>query len=1242
MWKSHVFFVFIVLIISFDSFAETIHVPGEQATIQAGLNAAATGDTVLVDPGTYVECLFWPTRNGIRLISAGDSINTILDGNLLASVIQFPASGGIDTLTHLSGFTIRNGNASSGGGIVCNQASPTLTHLLIENNLASEMGGGLYCYQASPRLSDVTIQDNHALEGGGMYGENASPSMLRVMISGNGANDGGGVFMTVRSSPIMQQVTINQNSANGDGGGMYLYNRCFPLMEKGSISGNRASGNGGGMFIRFAAPTLTGVMISGNETFGEGGAVYRYGTGNDLTEDTVPRFDRCTFSGNDTPDGGWSIYSGSSNSLSLSRSNVQAPNHAAAYNAISWATIDADSCWWGDSSGPYHPFQNPDAAGDTVNQTVIVNPWLTVPDPVAPPMPPTEISVDEQSNTTLRFSWQPSPLADLEDYVLYYDSDSPGPPYANQMLAGGATEWTLENLATGTTYYFTVTVVDTAGNESWYSAEVEGTTRITEAQSFSLQGENDPQHVTNHTPILTWDFFDSMGQPQAAYWIQLSSDPSFETLTNWDSGWVDSAGEMVEYMGESLTDGISYAARVRLRTADGFESGWASLPFRMNSRPSSPTPLHPVQDEILTSTVEISMDGATDDEGDPLTYGILIYSADALAEPVRSITEHLTTSWIVDPPLPDDQLYLYRLFAEDGFESSDTTDAVAFLVNATDDPPAAFSLDAPEHESLLLDDSVTLIWHASEDPDYQDHVQYIVFISRDESFETDVDTLLSSDTTLVRHGLEDNTIYWWKVRAQDGNTAGTWSEQTWSFQVGVPGAPGSFVLLEPVDGAVLPEDTVTVRWSASVDPDPEDTVWYQLDWSDNPAFENAYSVEIVDTSYSITDLMQPETGCQLARPKREGYENVGDGSGTQPEPNGLDELPDDGTIYWRVHALDGQGHSTPPLNGSWLFQVYLPEEPEAFSLLAPEDGIVLDTLAWTFSWAESSEPDPLDSLTYWLELSTGETFHDTLTTFYRAASQTSFTVRHIADDTDYWWRVHAADTNTSGTYSTQTWALHTAWPQAPVPFALLGPEDGRELGEEGRYRVTMSWEESFDPDPEEDVRYDLLAFATLPSGEDVTLRCPLTGLTEIEIELADSLNLEYWEAPVNVNWWVEAISDPDTVRSSDVRTVVLLPRVNSVPVQFEGLPLDYAITASYPNPFNPTLTIVVGLPKVSNLKLEVYNVMGQRVAVIQNGPAQAGYREYTFDGSSLASGVYYLHAMVPGQLNQVKKVVLLK
>ncbi|MCB2212819.1 T9SS type A sorting domain-containing protein [bacterium] len=97
-----------------------------------------------------------------------------------------------------------------------------------------------------------------------------------------------------------------------------------------------------------------------------------------------------------------------------------------------------------------------------------------------------------------------------------------------------------------------------------------------------------------------------------------------------------------------------------------------------------------------------------------------------------------------------------------------------------------------------------------------------------------------------------------------------------------------------------------------------------------------------------------------------------------------------------------------------------------------------------------------------------------------------------------------------------------------------------------------------------------------------------------------------------------------------------------VSVNDSNLPGEFALGAAYPNPFNPTTTVSVSLPEASDLTVAVYNTIGQQVAELAQGRVAAGTHAYTFDASALSSGVYFVRATVPGQLNAMQKVVLMK
>ncbi|MFU8860581.1 MAG: T9SS type A sorting domain-containing protein [Cyclonatronaceae bacterium] len=98
-----------------------------------------------------------------------------------------------------------------------------------------------------------------------------------------------------------------------------------------------------------------------------------------------------------------------------------------------------------------------------------------------------------------------------------------------------------------------------------------------------------------------------------------------------------------------------------------------------------------------------------------------------------------------------------------------------------------------------------------------------------------------------------------------------------------------------------------------------------------------------------------------------------------------------------------------------------------------------------------------------------------------------------------------------------------------------------------------------------------------------------------------------------------------------------------VPTSIErtDLPAEFSLAQNYPNPFNPSTVIRFGLPEAADVRLEVYDLAGRRVAVLTDGSRSAGWHTVTFDGSALSSGVY-VYRLRAGDFVQSRKLVLVK
>ena len=90
-----------------------------------------------------------------------------------------------------------------------------------------------------------------------------------------------------------------------------------------------------------------------------------------------------------------------------------------------------------------------------------------------------------------------------------------------------------------------------------------------------------------------------------------------------------------------------------------------------------------------------------------------------------------------------------------------------------------------------------------------------------------------------------------------------------------------------------------------------------------------------------------------------------------------------------------------------------------------------------------------------------------------------------------------------------------------------------------------------------------------------------------------------------------------------------------------SLPVDYTLSQNYPNPFNPTTKINFSLPEASNVKLSIYNILGQEVQTLVNEQLSAGNYNVDFNASNLSSGIYF-YSLKAGSNVVTKKMTLLK
>ncbi len=95
-------------------------------------------------------------------------------------------------------------------------------------------------------------------------------------------------------------------------------------------------------------------------------------------------------------------------------------------------------------------------------------------------------------------------------------------------------------------------------------------------------------------------------------------------------------------------------------------------------------------------------------------------------------------------------------------------------------------------------------------------------------------------------------------------------------------------------------------------------------------------------------------------------------------------------------------------------------------------------------------------------------------------------------------------------------------------------------------------------------------------------------------------------------------------------------------IEEETVPSEFGISQNYPNPFNPTTKIEVTMKEVGSARLDVYNILGEKVLAVLDEELSAGSHTINIDGTRLASGTYIYQLVVNNQFSQTKKMNLIK
>jgi len=210
---------------------DTLLVPSQYATIQAAVDAAVEGDTVLVAPGVYKgpgnRSVDLGSKDLVITSEAGPE-RTILrcQGKTTDPQRGFLVEGGQSSATLIEGFTIRGGATElgavsdpfNGGAIRITNSSPVIRDCHFIDNLAGCWGGALFIgHSGSPLIENCLFQDNLSLDGGGgIFSWNGERVIVRgcVFVGNEGTSTGGAILHFSPDSMLIESCTITGNSSN--------------------------------------------------------------------------------------------------------------------------------------------------------------------------------------------------------------------------------------------------------------------------------------------------------------------------------------------------------------------------------------------------------------------------------------------------------------------------------------------------------------------------------------------------------------------------------------------------------------------------------------------------------------------------------------------------------------------------------------------------------------------------------------------------------------------------------------------------------------------------------------------------------------------------------------------------------------------------------------------------------------------------------------------------------------------
>ncbi|UCE23565.1 MAG: T9SS type A sorting domain-containing protein [Candidatus Zixiibacteriota bacterium] len=274
--------------------------------------------------------------------------------------------------------------------------------------------------------------------------------------------------------------------------------------------------------------------------------------------------------------------------------------------------------------------------------------------------------------------------------------------------------------------------------------------------------------------------------------------------------------------------------------------------------------------------------------------------------------------------------------------------------------------------------------------------------------------------------------------------------------------------------------------------------------------------------------------------------------------------------------------------------------PPPPQLLSPDDGSYFDDPAQiTLDWSDVAE-----ATSYHVQIDDNSDFSSPVAE-QEGVTASEWMTPELGQNI-YYWRVRSSDGEQYGGWS-EVWSIFVGiWVEAPT---LYSPADGSRI--RNAINVALQWYECSGP-----------AGYTVEIDEEPDFSSP--AISAYADQCSGGICTYYISPPLRPGtyyWRVKAVDEGWPW--SEVWSFRLQGRVRKDAVDYgQAVPGEFVLKANYPNPFNPSTEVQFGLPHACHARLEILNILGQKVATLVDGNLEAGYHTYTWNGSNAASGVY--------------------